>query len=331
MRISKKQIHVVFACVLVAFLIYVGEIINIKLYSLQYIWSIGLYRCDGEDVENCDGVEPDIIFSPRRLIRTTYNYCTGYADPFLFVKDGYLYLFYEKELSHGPGVINVKRTANFDDWEDLGTVLQENFHLSYPHVFEEGGHVYMIPETNQNNSVTLYESLNFPYEWVPVKNIMTGHKYADSDILKKGDMWYLFSLYEDSSNPGLHLYTSSDLLGEFQEHEMSPISVEPLNWRCGGPVFSYQGQYYRPAQKCDIKYGENLALYNIGICNDSIYEESYVKYLYTEKRKWNERGGHHFCSVVFNGDRIIAMDGLQKDSWINNRTRKFYEGFNGRL
>lgn len=35
-------------------------------------------------------------------------------------------------------------------------------------------------------------------------------------------------------------------------------------------------------------------------------------------------GGHHFNSVIFNNKRVVVMDGLMKDSWINNRTRGLY-------
>ena len=50
--------------------------------------------------------------------------------------------------------------------EFLGVVLEENFHLSFPFVFEDSGNLYMIPETAENQQIRLYECISFPEKWV---------------------------------------------------------------------------------------------------------------------------------------------------------------------
>lgn len=302
--------------------------LNIALYKPQNIWDVAVFKMDkDEDIINHDYSCPDVVFSPWRLIRREYHYCTGYADPFLFVKDDWLYLFYEKEIYDGYGVINAKRTKDLEVWEDLGTVLSEPFHLSYPNVFEHDGDVYMLPEMGMTKTITLYKAHSFPYEWKAEKVLLDGHKFADSDLFEKDGVWYLFTTIEVPEQPyGLRLYTSSEFDGEYEEHVMSPLQncKDLITWRCGGSIFSFDGKLYRPAQKSVSYYGENLGLREITALSPDEYEEQFVKYMHKPGNKWDKLGGHHFKSVEFNGKQIVVMDGLRKDSWINNRARGLY-------
>lgn len=317
------------AGVLIVVSIFFARWLNIKLYEQGNLWDVALFQLDEEeDILNYDYSCPDFVFSPRQFIRTEYHYCSGYADPFLIVKDDYLYLFYEYEICDGNAMINAMRTSDFKEWEDLGTVLQEPFHLSYPNVFENDGHIYMVPETNMNKAVTVYEARNFPYDWTPVKDLLKGHQYVDNTFVEKDGITYLFTLFGDSdslSKPGFHLYESDSLLGDYEEHPQSPINNDPLNNRCGGAIFEYNGKLIRPAQKNDVGYGDDLAFYEITELDKENYSERFIKYVHADKSDWDMYGGHHFKSVLFKGKRIVVMDGLIKDSWINNRTRKLFD------
>ena len=44
-------------------------------------------------------------------------------------------------------------------------VLVEEFHLSYPVIFDFDGRKYMMPEANESNQLLLYECEQFPYKW----------------------------------------------------------------------------------------------------------------------------------------------------------------------
>ena len=78
------------------------------------------------------------------------------ADPFLFVRGDELYLFFEHQRAGESGRIAMMKTRDLQTWTEPVSVLQEPFHLSFPHVFEDGGKVYMIPETQAADSVRLY-------------------------------------------------------------------------------------------------------------------------------------------------------------------------------
>ena len=78
------------------------------------------------------------------------------ADPFLFVKDNELYLFYELQHWDDPGCIAMIKTKDLKVWSKPQMVLKEPFHLSFPFVFEDQGVIYMIPESQEDDSIRLY-------------------------------------------------------------------------------------------------------------------------------------------------------------------------------
>lgn len=115
------------------------------------------------------------------------------ADPFLFVKNEKLYLFYESKGFFSPGVIMMTSTVDLKNWSKPVVVLKESFHLSYPWVFEEEGKIYMIPETGSDKSIRLYEAVNDDLtEFRLVKKLLEQPKnmvcrigYGDTSIYKK--------------------------------------------------------------------------------------------------------------------------------------------------
>ena len=87
-----------------------------------------------------------------------------WADPHVFFKDDTYYIFieeyiYKKKKAH-ISLIEMQQSGKYSD---PVKVLEEPFHLSYPHVFEYNGTFYMIPETQQANSINLYECTGFPH------------------------------------------------------------------------------------------------------------------------------------------------------------------------
>ena len=298
-----------------------------RLYKPQDLWNIALFVLpDGESIFNCASRKPDKRFTPQTLVRTGYHQITGYADPFLFVNhnDGFLYLFYEEERLKAKAPICARRTKDLKHWESLGVVLKEEHHLSYPNVFEHDGEVYMIPETRECDAVILYKATQFPYQWEKIKVLVDGDKYADSCVFFYGGKWYLFTTAWYGEKNGLRIFVSDELAGDYIEHPSSPITEDIAESRCGGSVFIYDGNIYRPAQFCTNYYGEDLRIFEITRLNQTDYEERIVKSMIDKKQVWNPKGGHHFNSTVFQGKRVIAMDGIVNDNWLNNHTRKFF-------
>lgn len=296
-----------------------------KIGKSQDLWNIALFAlADGESFFDCARREPDKRFTPQNLVRTRYHQITGYADPFLFEHDGWLYLFYEEERLKAKAPICAKRTKDLKKWEHLGVVLQEKHHLSYPNVFEHEGEIYMLPETRECDAVILYKAVEFPLRWEKHKTLVEGDKFADSCVLFHEGKWYLFTTAWYGEKNGLRIFVSDNLKGEYAEHPMSPITDDIALSRCGGAVFHYDGKLYRPAQDCANYYGENLRVYEIAELSPTSYKESLVKSMIDKQQAWNPKGGHHLNTLVFNGKRIVVMDGIVDDNWLNNHTRKMF-------
>ncbi len=297
-----------------------------KLYKPQKIWNIALFQQKEVHLSQNRFQLPIINFSPKEKVRTKYHSSTGYADPFLFEnkKDGYLYLFYEEERLQAPAPICAKRTKNLKKWEDLGIVLQEPFHLSFPFVFEVDNQIYMLPETRYKESVILYKAIEFPYQWEVEKVLLEGDKYVDSSLIKYNEMWYLFTTVWYGKNDGLKIFYADDLLGEYKEHPQSPITDDIGFSRNGGTVFEHKNKLYRPAQNCTHYYGENVALYEIEKLTPTEYHENKVLDLIDTNNKWAKYGGHHFNMIKYKDNQVMVMDGIIDDNWFNNHTRKLF-------
>lgn len=298
-----------------------------RLYKPQDLWNIAFFVLSGnENLFDCVSREPDKRFTPQNLLRTRYHQITGYADPFLFAnpQDGYLYLFYEEERLNAKASICAKRTKDLRHWENLGVVLKEDFHLSYPNVFEHEGEIYMLPETRECDAVLLYKAVQFPFRWEKCKTLVEGDKYADSCVLFQEGKWYLFTTAWYGKKNGLRIFIADELTGDYSEHPMSPITDDLALSRCGGAVFPYEGKLYRPTQYCTNYYGEELHIYEITELSPSSYKECFVKSMIDKKQSWNLKGGHHLNTTVFNGNRVAVLDGIVNDNWLNNHTRKLF-------
>lgn len=305
--------------------------LNRALYKPARIWDIALFHIpEMTDIVCHDYSSPNRLFTPRKKVRTKYHCCTGYADPFLFVKDDYLYLFHEHEIYGDEGSDAPKSslcafmTKDLIHWKNVGVVLQEPIHLSYPNVFEYEGEVFMIPETCAWNAVVLYKAASFPNHWKKVCELVNGERFVDSCLLQYDGKWFLFTTVWHSGNEGLRIYVSDNMTDGFVLHPASPISTDVSNMRCGGAVFEAGGHWYRPAQYNVNGYGGGIALYEITKLTPTEYEEHFVRFVSDPTYTWSEKGAHHFNTTIFRGERIVVTDGRQRDNFINNRTRKFF-------
>lgn len=255
------------------------------------------------------------------------------ADPFLFVKDDTLFLFYEEMGITGSGVIKMVKTNNLKDWSKPLLITHEpTCHFSYPFVFEIEGEVYMMPETGVDHNVRLYKAKDKSLTSFELYKIilerptceLEGIKidFADSCIYSKGNMYYLFTSFHDGDRYQLELYISDRFDGGYTKHPMSPICVGDKLGRCGGSLIEVDGKLYRPAQDCDGQYGGQIHLLEI----DEITPKTYIEHLVREnvlprKSKMYKEGGHHINFTNFKGQNIIASDYKSHCTFILERMR----------
>lgn len=250
------------------------------------------------------------------------------ADPFLFEQSGVLYLFYEfQQGRYGRGEIRMRKTEDLEHWSDEVTILRENFHLSFPNVFEDHGDFYMIPETSNDGSIRLYKASGGDLEhWSLYRTIMKdGRAWSDSDIYFKDGKYFLFSCIYSRKATQAHLFVSDSLDGDFSEHPSSPYSSDVSCARNAGRIFSYNGDLFRPVQDNTKGYGKQLSIMRIDEIGPDIYRESlYRKHILSLSDPFYKRGGHQFCPLTFKGRTIIATDGKQRNYNILEKVHGYY-------
>lgn len=234
------------------------------------------------------------------------------ADPFLFVHDDWLYLFYEKQRGlTGKGVITMIKTNDLKKWSKPATVLEEEFHLSFPNVFKIDGKIYMMPESGSDKTLRLYESNGDLTRWKRYKTLLSGSNYLDSSIIFHDNCYFLFTTEQVDRSYILKLYYSNSLSEEWIEHPSSPIAEGLDTGRNAGPVFKIDNTLYRPCQLTRNKYGEGLIIYEIEVMSRLEYKEKTIKKIIPNYLKYYSYGGHHINYVNFRNKNVVATDILE--------------------
>lgn len=240
------------------------------------------------------------------------------ADPFLFVKDDTLYLFYEHLTRwFGKGRICMRKTNDLKNWSKEKDVLVEPFHLSFPYVFEDEGKVYMLPETGGDKSITLYEATdNTLTKWHKVSKLMEGgDPWYDSVIHKQDGKYYLFTGHDNDVQQVQHLFMADSLTGPYTEHPSSPICEGRDRARNAGSVIKKNNnELYRPVQVCVNGYGEQTSVMKIETLTPTEYKETlYKKDIIDTQTPPYTMGGHQWNPVEFMGKIIVATDYREKN------------------
>lgn len=284
-----------------------------------YVWNFNIRVIEKGNFDvffSTEGVPVLNIMSATSLLSP--NAPSILADPFLFVYNEELYLFYEHQDKWigGKGRLCMRKTKDLKIWTDEVDVLVEPFHLSYPWVFEDNGKVYMLPETGNDNSIRLYVATDDSLtKWKLVKKIVDdGLPWKDSVIYGKDGYYYLFTSHNVHHQQEQHLFVANDLMGPYTEHPMSPIYTGADGGRNAGSIIEYEGGIYRPVQVCIHSYGEQTSIMRIETLNPTEYKETLYKnnIVDTHNAAYRE-GGHQFNPVQFKGKWIVATDNRIKN------------------
>lgn len=278
-------------------------------------WAVGIY--EGKSIEtmrNASGVKNPVM----KASDVTDVKAMFVADPFLIKKDSKWFMFFEvfNELS-GQGDIGMSMSDDGKKWVYQKIVLDEPFHISYPHVFEYNNEVYMIPESAEANELRLYKAEEFPYKWKMIKILLKG-SFGDHEILQKDNVWWIFVGAAPAKHNVLRLFYADSLFGEWKEHPVSPIVKNDANKaRPGGRIVFENGKIYRFGQDCAPSYGNALNAFEIVTLNKNEYKEipaTFNPILKTGKNVWNRHGMHHMdAHKLENGEWIASVDGYKKE------------------
>lgn len=284
-----------------------------NIFSSNKLWSSAIHEADSFNFDNIH-LKLKKVFGTRAL-RVTNKLPHTLADPFLIVKGKALYIFLESQAPNQKGKITAYQTTDLINYQNLGVILEKDFHLSYPFVFEFNGFHYLLPESESAEEVALYKFKNFPYNPTKFKVLLTG-RFFDSSLIFYDELWYLFT----STSEGLQIFWSKDLLNaDFQPHKKNPITINPKYSRSAGSIFTIDDKLYRPCQDCSNSYGENVNIMEITHLSCHEYAEKVAKdrFFETSISPWNRNTGHHLSIVNFMEKYIIATDKIHNDILVN--------------
>ena len=255
-----------------------------------------------------DSVAPSLAdtYAPSAIANSLFQ-----ADPFIVLHEGFWYLFYEAFKDHeGKGVICALQSNDLKDWESLGTVLEEPYHVSFPHVFAWDDSWWMIPETGSAARTYLYRSIDFPYKWEKAA-LLFDFPVFDSHIWEHEGRYYIFTA---PTMRTLLLYYADRPLGPWRQHPMSPIVKSDLRTaRPGGPIAHIGKKMYRFGQDCFGTYGRQLFAFEILELSETAYKERPAclrPKIGPGKERWRANGMHHLHTTPMpDGRWISVMDG----------------------
>ena len=187
-----------------------------------------------------------------------------YADPFPITWEGRTFVFFE-DLDHrvGKGIISAIEFSDSGPVGEVVPVLEEPWHLSYPFLIEDGGELWMIPESSTHGDVALYKCVRFPDKWERHTTLLSGLELADVTITQHNGLHYLFGAWRDGTggySDSLAIYYADRLLGPWLPHASNPVLIDRASTRPAGNFVTLHDRLWRPIQNCTDGYGAALAL-----------------------------------------------------------------------
>jgi len=222
-----------------------------------------------------------------------------WADPFVIKREGIYYVFVEEYLySMRRGRIAVIPVSEEGTVGEVKTVLEPDYHLSYPFLFEHDGQMYMIPESGENRTIDLYKCVSFPDQWVHVRTLMKDIYAVDTTLYEQEGRWWMFTNLRDTdggnTHDELHLLSADYFMDdEWTPHPQRVVVSDVRCARPAGALFKKNGRLFRPAQDCSVDYGFALQLQEITQLSEEHYQETPVSRITPD---WNNqvRGVHTF-------------------------------------
>jgi hypothetical protein len=190
-----------------------------------------------------------------------------YADPFPIRWQGRTFVFFE-DLDHrvGKGTISAVEFSCDGPVAEVVPVLEEPWHLSYPFLIEDGGELWMIPESSEHRDVPIYKCIRFPDKWERHCTLLSGLELSDVTITRHNGLYYLFGAWRDGAggySDTLAIYHAERLFGPWSPHASNPVLMDRASVRPAGNFVNIQGRMWRPVQDCTNGYGGALGLAEI--------------------------------------------------------------------
>ena len=204
-----------------------------------------------------------------------------WGDPFLVNKADRFYVFIEEKIyATGKGHIACLTLDSTGKLLEHAVVLERDYHVSYPFLFEHRGELFMMPETAANRTIDVYRCQHFPNQWEFSKTIMRDIYAVDSTLWQTAERTWLFANVRESGGSSLnalHLFWADDPLAEsWTAHPRNPVVRDIASARPAGNLFLKDGRLIRPAQDSSHRYGGALRFNQIIELSENDYREETV-------------------------------------------------------
>ncbi len=200
-----------------------------------------------------------------------------WADPFPIRVGNDWYIFHE-ELPFATGKGRIVVTVVDGAGKAVGPipVLEQDYHMSYPFVFQWDGEWFMIPQT-ASRRIELYHCVRFPSQWNLERVLIRDITASDPTLACLHGRWWLFAnvpAYGTTwHHDELHLFHADSPLGPWAPHRNNPVKSDVRSARPAGRIFERDGQFYRPAQDCSQRYGYAVSINRILSLDRETYQE----------------------------------------------------------
>lgn len=278
-----------------------------RVLKRQKRWSVAFIRSDWE-ITNLS--KATVVKNPEGRFL---------ADPFVATCDNQTVMFVEDfHYSTGRGAISAVRISPDGSYEFIPDIIREDFHLSFPYLFEYKGALYMVPESFQARTIRLYKCVQFPDRWEYLYDIMREVKTVDTMVFEhSGRWWLLTNMSPDGSKDSNEMWNemcifsaTSPLSKDWQPHPKNPVCFSPELGRNGGLLRDVEGTIFRVRQKQGFNlYGKMFSIAKITRLDIESYDEA--TYCEVEPKFFPGLvGTHHMHS---NG-KITVFDFMKNES-----------------
>ena len=190
-----------------------------------------------------------------------------YADPFALEHAGRTFLYFE-DYDHrvGRGAISVVEFGREGPLGPARLVIEEPHHLSYPHVFEHDGALWMIPESSAARDIALWRCVELPHRWERVATLVSGVEAADATVFRHAGRWWMTAVIRPDAggySDALAIWHAPAPEGPWTAHPANPVLIDTRWARPAGSVAARGGKLVRPVQDCETLYGAALGFAEI--------------------------------------------------------------------
>lgn len=182
------------------------------------------------------------------------------ADPFALRRGNETHVFVEAfDYRTKHAVIELHEFDVGLVWRGKNTALSQPFHLSYPFLIEDGGEVFMIPESHARGEIALYRARKFPGGWVRETPLLRNLPGAEASVIRHGGRWWMFFTIvgpKARDQRELHVAYAEKLTGAWTLYHQNPVIKDRAGARPGGtPFIGAGGKLILPVQDCSRTYG----------------------------------------------------------------------------